>query len=526
MDIDSKNLKKEQEEAARAAQPQKQSFFQSIINSLFKSSNPDAEKKRKLKAIAKEISKSKYHNFYKPSSVEVLPPFGKLMYDIYKVISQAQVYFKNQENPAVFKRQIINYSLSDNQLELLDQLDETKIQEVSQKVPFNTLEQQVEEKLQAFSNEFDLARATKTEHLYKAFTLFRDFCMFDYYVLVRKFDGSIQEFQFNSAPKLDKINAEYICDDLKDFLAVAYAITDPNIVWEDLFSMFSNAMGREFLSVNNWKKVVAKIRNIQASGIWDLMIQHISQDPKYITTIKGDYDSILEPYLEKIQNDTRNLLAKIAATQKENKASSICAQIFSNPDQQCLNYYVAGMNSVFEKKDLTLIEYAEPLNYLKVFLLEHVKKEIREFYDVVVIRGQWDATLSAPISNAYQDLLKTSDLINILDEDFSEEGTRGSKIKNLLPKTAHDQGAENIICRVISEANDEARGYIISATQNLIAIGKVIKQLVEDYSLAKPIIIQNWKELEKFIDIPMKTFCVNIYKSIYLFVQLMQTYVE
>ena len=525
MDIDSKNLKKEQEETTSGAQTQKQSFFQSILSSLFKSTNPDAEKKRRLKAIAKEISKSKYHNYYKPSTVEVLPAFAKLMYDIYKVISQAQVYFKNTDNPAIFKRQIINYSLSEKQIELLDQLDEAKIQEVSQKIPFNQLEQQVEEKLQAFSNEFDLTRATKTENLNRSFTLFKDFCMFDYYVLLRKFDSTIQEFQFSSSPKLDKINAEYICDDLKDFLAVAYAITDPNIYWDDLFAMFSNS-GKEFLSAGNWKKVIAKIRNIQSTKIWDLMIQHISQDPKYATTIKTENKSILEPYLESIQTETRNLLTKISATQKENKASSICSQIFSNPNQQCLNYYTPAYNSVLEKKDLTLIEYGEALNYLKVFLLEHVKKEIREFYDVVVIRGQWDASLSAPISNAYQELLKISDLINILDENFSEEGTMGAKLKNLLPKTAHDHGAENIICRVISDANDTARGYIISSTQNLIAIGKGIKQLVEDYSLPKPIIIQNWKELEKFIDIPMKTFCVNIYKSIYLFVQLMQTYVE
>ena len=34
------------------------------------------------------------------------------------------------------------------------------------------------------------------------------------------------------------------------------------------------------------------------------------------------------------------------------------------------------------------------------------------------------------------------------------------------------------------------------------------------------------KSLEKFIDVPMKEFCVNIYKKIYLFVQLMQQYLS
>lgn len=525
MDIDSANLKKEQAQAAKSAEPQKQNIFQSILGSLFKSSNPDAEKKRKLKAIAKEISKSKYHAYYKPSASEATSAFGKLMFDIYKAISQAQIYFKNTQNPAVFKRQIINYSLSENQLAILDQIDENKVLEVARRIPFAKLEQDVNEKLQTFTNEFDAARSTQTDFLFRAFSLFKDFCMYDYFVVIRKFDSSYQEYGFNSTPKLEKVNAEYICDDLKDFVLVAYAITDENIAWDDLFKLFKDSFGKEFISLGNWKKIIAKIRNIQASGIWELMIQHISKDPKYVTMLNEHHESIVEPYVDSIQTETRNLLARIESTQKEEKANNICSQIFTDPNAQYLKYYITSFNAVLEKKDLTLLEFSEPLNYLKGFILEHVKKEIREFYDVVVIRGQWDATLSAPFSNAYQDLLKTSDMINILDEGFSEEGPMGSKIKTLLPKTAHDQGAENIICRVVSDANDQARGFIISSSQNLITIGKSVKQLLEDYSQPKPVIVANWKELEKFIDTPMKNFMVDLYKSIYLFVQLMQTYV-
>ena len=43
----------------------KNGFFQSLIENIFKSSGPEAEKKRKLKAIAKAFQKTKYHGFYK-----------------------------------------------------------------------------------------------------------------------------------------------------------------------------------------------------------------------------------------------------------------------------------------------------------------------------------------------------------------------------------------------------------------------------------------------------------------------------
>lgn len=505
---------------------EKENFFQALLSSLFKSSNPEAEKKRRLKNLAKTISKSKYHAFYRPATTEMLAPFGKLIFDLYKAVSPAQTFFRNTQNPQIFKRQIINYVLSENQIALLDQLDEQKILEQARTVPFAKLSQDVEHKLQVFTNDFNETRASKADTLEKAFSLFQDFCEFDFYMILKKFDSSYQEFSFNALPRLEKVNGEYIIDDLKDFLAVAYSITDDSIDWSILFDMFKETQSRELVSLGNWKKIIAKIKNLQSSKSLDLIVQHISQDFSYETKVSYHHASVIEPYIEKIENDTRALMSKIETEQKESKASSICMQIFGTADPQSLKYYTSEFNAPLEKKGLSILEYTEPLNYLKTFLVEFVKKTIREYYDVVVIRGQWDATLSAPMSNAYQELLKLSDEITGLDEMMAEEGAMGIKVKTLLPKTAHDAGAENIINRVVSDANDSARGFIIQGTQNLIVIGKTVKQLIEDYVLPKPVLVQNWKELEKFIEEPMKDFCVNIYKKIYLFVQLMQTYIN
>ena len=505
---------------------EKESFFQSLFSSLFKSSNPEAEKKRRLKNLAKTISKSKYHAFYRTSNGEMLAPFGKLIFELYKVTSSAQIMFRNAQNPAIFKRQIINYVMSERQLSLLEEIDEQKILELARTVPMAKLQQDVEHKLQTFTNEFNETKATKADAIEKAFTLFQDFCTFDFYMILKKFDSSYQEFSFNAMPRLEKVNGEYILDDLKDFLAVAYSLTDDSIDWQPLFDMLKETQSRELISVGNWRKIIARIKSIQASRSLDMIVQHISQDLSYETKVSYRHESIIEPYIEKIENDTRNLLAKISEEQKESKASSICMQIFGTASPQNLKYYVAEFNAPLEKKDLAVLEYTEPLNYLKTFLVEFVKKTIREFYDVVVIRGQWDATMSAPMSNAYQELLKLSDEITAFDEMLAEDGQMGVKVKTLLPKTAHDAGAENIINRVVSDANDTARGYIIQGTQNLITIGKTVKQLIEDYALPKPVIVQNWRELEKYIEQPMKEFSVGIYKKIYLFAQLMQTYIN
>ena len=526
--MDVGDIKKEQEEerkaALKAAEGEKQSFFQSLFSNLFKSSNPEAEKKRKLKAIAKTFSKTKYHSFYRSSSIEVLPPFAKLFYDIYKIVSPAQAVFKANQNPNLYKHQIINYSLSEKQVNLLEHFDEQKIIEITRKIPLEQAERQLEEDYSIFSAEFDNERMNKTENIYKAFSMLKDFCCYDYYVLLKKFCSSLQEFNFNTQPSFDKINGEYIVDDLKDFCSAAYAITDENIVWNDLFAFLKATQATETISLGNWKKIIARMKNLQQSNALDLMIRHISGNVDYVTQVPSHYASLIEPYVDKIREEMETTLSKIGSQQKENKANQICAQIFGSTDFQTLHFYIAAINDAYAKKELSTYIYPEPLNYLKAFLLEYVKKDIREYYDVVVVRGQWDASLANPMSNAYQELLKISDEITAFDNDLSEDGGSGLKIKTLLPKTAHDPGAENIINRIISDANEQARSFLITASQDLITIGKTLKSLIEDYSKQKPEIVQNWRELERFLDHPMKEFSVGIYKKIYLFVQLMQQY--
>lgn len=526
--MDVGDIEKEKREEAKAAQKQeeKQSFFQSLFSNLFKSSNPEAEKKRKLKAIAKSFSKTKYHSFYRASTIEVLPPFAKLFFDIYKFVAPAQAIFKSNQNPNLYKAQVINYSLSDKQLGLLEHFDQQKIMELARTVPIQQLSAKLEEEFSIFSAEFDNERMNRTENLYKAFSALQDFCCFDYYVLLKKFTNAIQEYNFNTLPNFEKINGEYITDDLKDFCAAAYAITDENLFWNELFAFFKATQSTETITLGNWKKIVAKMKNIQQSGAFDLMIRHISGNTDYVTEIPSHYTSLIEPYMDKIQEEIRTTISKIGSQQKENKANQICEQIFGSTDFQTLHFYTVSANDTFSKKELGTYIFTEPLNYLKAFLLEYVKKDIREFFDVVVVRGQWDASLANPMSNAYQELLKISDEITTFDNDLSEDGGSGLKIKTLLPKTAHDPGAENIINRIISDSNEQARGYLVTASQDLITIGKTLKQLIEDYSKQKSEIVHNWRELERYIDHPMKEFSIGIYKKIYLFVQLMQQYLS
>ena len=132
------------------------------------------------------------------------------------------------------------------------------------------------------------------------------------------------------------------------------------------------------------------------------------------------------------------------------------------------------------------------------------------------------APLAAEMSNQYHALLEISDSITEFDEKMAEEGEIGIKIKTLLPRTERDKEANNIIRTILGDANSMAKDYLVAAARNMIGFAKTLKSLIEDYSKPKGEILMNWKELDRYAEHPIKTLGIEVYKTLYLFVSLLQ----
>ena len=496
-------------------------FFQNLFASIFGSSDPEAEKKRRLRAIAKRLSKSHYH-FYKAGSSEVLPAFAKLVYEIYKAVSPVQVMFQNAQNQNALKRSVIDYSLSDKQRKIEEELTEDAILEKSKTVPLKQLSQHVQESLDAFESDFGTDRISQIEELYRSLLYLKDFCSYDYYFLLKKFDSSLVEKQFTGTPRFEKISGEYVADDIKDFITVAWSVTG-STDWTPLLKMLKDMKGVEPISSGVWKRITAKLQSIRQADVFEMMVQLITGDPDYEPKVSEPQINIVEPFIDKFKLETTAALHKLQSVEKSSKVNDILTKLFGTPVVLYLKYYTEQSSNVLEKKRLHGYLYYEPLSYLKAFLIEFVKKDIREYCELVLIRGKWTtAPLSAPMSNAYNDLLAVSESITEFDQNLAEEGGTGMKIKTLLPRTAHDPDSAGVINRLVTDSNNQAKQMILDSTRNLITIGKTIKALLEDQMKKEPEMLINWKEVEHFADRPPKDMGIDVYKKIYLFATLMQ----
>ena len=500
-------------------------FFAKLFASLFSSSDPEVLKKKELKNIAKSLSKT-HNNFYKFSSDEVEPGLAKLFYTIYKAISPSQVMFQAMANQNVLKSMVMTRSLSEKEAELYQQLSEDSIREKAKQMQYAQLSESVNAALENFMGSFDMERINKINAMYLNILSYQAFCTYDFYFFLKKFDSSLRERDFDTQPHFDAINAEYVREDLKDFVSIAWAL-QKDTDWNSVMNFFKQIKGVEPIAAKTWNQILNKLSSFRRARVFEMLIKLASKDPSYEPQITMPSGNVVEPYLDKVKNDALNVLSALKNEQKKSKVDGILNQLFGADVGMRLKNYTDAINSDFIKHKLITYEYTQPLNYLKAFLLDFVKGSMRGFCDLVLIRGQWATTpLSAPMSEAYNALLETSNAITAFDDKLAEDGEIGIKIKTHIPSSLRSKDAANILSTLIEDANDEAKGYIISASRDLITIGKTIKALLEDYAkMPKSEMIVNWKELDKFAEEPIKEQGVTIYKMIYLFVQLMQSYI-
>ena len=497
-------------------------FFQTILSSFFSGGDDNAIKRKMLKRIAKNLSKTKYH-FYKYSSHEADPSMAKFFYEIYKAISPAQLMFANT-NANALKRVVIDLSLTEEQKKFLEDFSEEELTRQATSVPLQQLTATVNEQLAKFNSDFTNEKIVKTDMLYTKLMLFKNFVSYDFYFLLKKFDSSLRERNFNAVPKFQAIGGSYVVEDIKNFISIAWPL--PSDDWDDVFKLLKAIKGVEPVTLGTWKKVLQRLRYVRDQRIFEMIVQLITENPAYREVTKADEYHILDDFISQTRKGIEETLSSLKERQTAGKVDSLLNQIFGNTNIEPLKNYNETVGSAFERKNLSGFLYTGPLSYLKFFLLNYVKKEVRELADILVVRGEWATqSMSQPMSEAAHQLMDIPAKISALDDELAESGRYGNKLKTLLPRVERDREAHNIFEMTLNDANNDAAQLLLSAKQNMLVFDKNLKMLLEDFVKApQSEVIINWKDLDRFAEGKLKQMCIDVYKQLYAFISLLQNF--
>ncbi len=497
-------------------------FFRDFIDSLFGTDDPEKIKKRTLKNIAKDLSKTKY-KFYKHSTNEVEASLGKFFYEIYKIISPAQAMFQTS-TPNTLKAIVLDYSLSEAQKKLIDEISPDNLSEFAKGKSPDQIAEKINSTEQEFVASMNNDQLEKIDSLYTKLIYLKNFCTYDFYFILKKFDPHLREHDFTTQPSFRNINGTYIAEDLKNFISVAWVLQFDED-WTDVFKSLRMAKGVEPITLPNWKKAMARMKNVKDKKVLEMVIKLITENPGYEEHFNQTEYYVIDEYITSVRKAAQEFLDKVKSQLSEGKINELLVQIFGSTSISTLKNYTAVNSSIYERKGVGSFLFTGALNYLKCFLLNYTKRELRELSDILLVRAEWtNHQLATPMSEAFHKILELSERITALDTKLAESNEYGTKLKTYIPRADRDKEANNIIKMLLNDINEEARECIKQAIQYFATYGRNLKMLLEDFVRVKPEIVLNWKDINHFAENRLKDMCVDAYKKLYYMVNLLQQF--
>jgi hypothetical protein len=498
-------------------------LLEKLFSFLFVSNDPERRKQRLLKQLAKELRKSR-PKYFNPQTGLTEPPLARFFYEFYKAFAPAQLLLRGARESGVLKAIVVEHAMNPAQTRMKETLAEKAVEERAKNADPEAIAAAVKEEAHEFIRSFEVNTINEIDAAYNRLAVLLDLIIFDYYFLLRKFDSALPERDFSYKPRFDGIDGAYVLDELKDFLELIPAI-DTDADWDAILTTLKEYRGVEAVSKEGMRKVLQLVREAQRSSIMLSIVRFMDKNPAYKPIVRVHRNRIVEPYISKITSQAELTVQKVAQSRKNEKLQELIKLVFGAASVSRLINYSERTNMAFSKKMLGGFVHVAALNYLKAFLLDYFKKNIREIVDLLLIKGKWSNNQpSQTVSESYHQLLKISEAISRFDEALGEDGELGHKIKNVALKADRDKKAITNLRTLLQEINDQAGTMIGEAVQNFVAIAKILKLVYEDYGKTHPELLINWRELKSSTDKDIRTLVASVYKQIYNFVQLIQYY--
>jgi hypothetical protein len=486
--------------------------------------DPQKEKKRLLKTVSRTLRKSgaRYYNI-KTGRVE--PGLAKLMYEFYSALAPAQKILQHAKSSKVLKTIVVESVLNKEQVALKERLSEEAILQRAKRTDYQVLVNEVKQETRDFYACFDINRAREINETYHALSILLNLIHFDYHYFLRKFDPHLPEGKVNYAPRFESINAEHVSEELQEFLEIL-PLFDPAENWNALWDMLRTYRNAEIMAKDVWRRLLALIRKLRRTRELELLVQLIKEDPFYKPKLKNETVNIVDNFLSVTRHQIEATLQKISKQQRSSKIQGLLKSLFGTSSYNRLINYTEETNELFAKKGLGGYSLTLPLNCLHAFIKDIVLADLRQLVDLLLIPAKWtDNSPSKLLSDSFHQLQDLSKEIDGFDARLSEEHEEGRRLYGMVARADKNPQAQHMARKNLKKVNDGARNMLVRSCQATITLGKVLKQLYEDYKNPNARMILNWREISARSKRDMGQLFIHNYQKLYHFVQLIKLYV-
>jgi hypothetical protein len=477
-------------------------FMKKIADLFIGNFDPQKEKKRLLKSVSRTLRKigAKYYNT-KTGKVE--PGLAKVFFEFFMTLAPAQQILKHAKSSKVLKTIVIESVLNKDQLSLKERISEESIFKRAQSADYSHLVNEIRNETKEFFACFDINRTREINETYQSLAILLNLIHFDYHYFLRKFDPLLPEAKLEILPAFD-----------------------PAENWNGLWDMLRVYRNAEIVPKDVWRKLLTLIRKLRRTRELELLVQLVSEDPFYKPKLRSHSENIVDEFLSRTRHQIDTTLQKISKQQRRTKIQGLLTSLFGSASYNRLINYTDESNELFAKKGLGGYSLTLPLNCLHAFLKDIVQSDLRQLIELLLIPAKWtDTNPSKLLSDSFHQLQDLSKEIDGFDAMLSEENEEGRRLQSMVSRADKNPQAQYMARKSLKKINDGARSMLVRSCQSTITLGKVLKQLYEDYKKPNAQMILNWREIATRSKRDMRQLFVHNYQKLYNYVQLVKLYV-
>jgi hypothetical protein len=428
---------------------------------------------------------------------------------------------QNAGRSAQLKQITVEALLDMKFLDARQRLNADHVAERAKTVPITDLSRLLREDLSILAGAFNGDFILRVDRCYNRILSIAQLACFDYYVFLRRFDPGLPEWDFNRSPHFKPVFGNLLMEQIKDFLDIICPI-EIDADWSIPLQVLKTYKSVNALKEEQWDTVLSLLQDLRRTSILELMVRHISQDPRWELKPRPPQEHIAAAYLEDRRKEVDSAFSGFLHSQKQNQVSALARELFGDPDIRRLQHYTAQDNEPLIRLGLKGYLYSQILNYLKVFLVEFFQQDIQDICEFLLVRGHWSSMdQSREMSDTYNALLDNTSRLLALEESLGENGEEGARIRAILLKSGKNQSQLKHLNSIVDRINGSAWELLQSTAEALLLLGRQIKDILLD-SKKDGIYIINYRELQRESDPPLTQRLVVIYKRIYTYLQIQQ----
>ena len=502
-------------------------FFATLLDLILgRESDPQ---RKELQLAQKQLNKSG-SRFFKLSRDRLLPSFASFLYGVYEAVDPLREFFLTNTSDKYYSQAVLRYFTSEKLDGLVEAVSKDALEERGKDREFAVLKEDARKLFDNLTTVANRDLAGKANAMFNAVSVLKQFCLIDYFALLKRFKPDLVEHRFEPGVVFGQLPKKFALDIVPDFLLAAVNLLSVED-WDSQLEFVASLPGFKEFDRKRFDDMFEKLNKMNSLAVFSNFGRLLLHDPAYTTSPQFPSEDIAKAYLDSLSHTMEETLAEIDTKKKNELLEQQMKDVFGGIDIMELQNYTAESSEVLEDlpvdldggKKLAYTHHAQA-KYFHTFAEVYLGKKLLEFVENFAVRAElYGGEYAAKFSAEYHQMLSVNDEIMKLDMELGQGFPNGYKIATLADAAGRSHDAAEKLYTEVSNENKKFAEQLGTGMGILQGVYKKITNLLEDRKSISPAIAKNWNTIDDYLREPSLQTLTDAHTRLSHFISLMES---